>query len=60
MIYNGFRLNNNDSVKTESVKKKCNSESVKTQCNVKQANMMEEENQEEQKPLESDTDFVLE
>jgi len=34
MIYNGFRLNNNDSVKTESVKKKCNSESVKTQCNV--------------------------
>jgi len=40
-----------------------NSESVKTQCeasNVKQANMMEEENLEEQKPLESDTDFVIE
>jgi len=28
--------------------------------NVKQANVMEEENLEEQKPLESDTDFVIE
>jgi len=60
MIFNGFKLNNIDSVRTESMKKQGNSESVKTQCNVKQANMMEEENQEEQKPLESDTDFVLE
>ncbi|RHN51509.1 hypothetical protein MtrunA17_Chr6g0469391 [Medicago truncatula] len=53
-------LNNNDYVRTESVKKKCNSESVKTQCNVKQANVMDEENPEEQKLLESDTDFALE
>jgi len=60
MIFNGFRLNNNDPMRTESMKKKCNSESVKTQCNVKQANVMEEENPEEQKPLESDTYFVLE
>ena len=60
MIFNGFKLINNDSVKTKSVKKQCNSESVKTQCNVKRANVMEEENPEEQKPLESDTDFVLE
>jgi len=60
MIFNGFRLNNNDSVRTESVKKKCNSESVKTHCNVKQANVIEEENLKEQKPFESDTDFVLE
>jgi len=60
MIFNGFRLNNNDSVKTGSVKKQSNSESVKTQSNVKQTNVMEEENLEEQTPLESDTEFVLE
>ncbi|RHN59965.1 hypothetical protein MtrunA17_Chr4g0019921 [Medicago truncatula] len=49
------RLNNHD-----SVNKKCNSESVKTQCKVKQANVMEEEDPKEQKPLEPNKHFVLE
>ncbi|XP_039688588.1 uncharacterized protein [Medicago truncatula] len=53
-------LNNHDSVRTDSVNKKCNSESFKTQCKVKQANVMEEEDPKEQKPLEPNIHFVLE
>jgi len=39
-----------------------NSESVKPQCetsNVKQTNLMEEKNPEEQKPLKHDPNFVI-
>ncbi|MCI61804.1 hypothetical protein A2U01_0083061 [Trifolium medium] len=53
-------MNNNDSVKTASMKTQCNNDSVKTQCNdsltiVKRAIVMDEE-----KPLEPDTEFVIE
>ncbi|PNX57977.1 hypothetical protein L195_g058962, partial [Trifolium pratense] len=55
MIFNGFRWNNNDSVKADSRK----TDSVKTQCNdslaiVKRATVMEED-----KPSKPDTEFVI-